>query len=572
MLLRVSKVAAILAISNLVVACGGGGGAGTPGVPPAPQPTQTAQGDLASVTWEMQWASKKPSAIGRGPLYLAPTARSASIQTLSVGGAAGAQIQYINAPQTTLTFEAVKGLDTFLIKTYDEQNGQGNVLSTADVTQNITTAQSASGNANVIATTLNGVIASLAASIAYPNGATGFQIGSSGNATVIVTAYDADGNAILETVPGATSDFNTPIHVALADSQGALTLASTLLQTTSTTPPSTTLSYNGGALVQGASLTASATVTATATASATVTSASAPVAIMPLVTTYCGSGTPGNVGGSCSGAEFNYPEGVAVDAAGRIYVADEVNGAVRVISGGAVSTAFSSVPFPSSVAVDLSGNVWIGGGSGAVLEGAPGQVSLSAYLVAFDTDSRLGVAVDTAGNAYVAVEFEQVILKITPAGVVTTVAGAPGQYAFINGNGSAAAFAGPNGVAVDAAGNVYVADTGNNAIRKIDPSGNVTTLAGGGPLVPGNLNGNGTAAEFNAPCGVAVDAAGNVYVADTGNNAIRRIDTSGNVTTLSGASQPFPVTFNSPQGVAVDSAGNVYVADSANNVIREIQQ
>ena len=131
------------------------------------------------------------------------------------------------------------------------------------------------------------------------------------------------------------------------------------------------------------------------------------------------------------------------------------------------------------------------------------------------------MAVDSAGNVYVADSNNVTIRKITPGGVVSTLAGLAGQYGSADGTGSAARFNNPNGVAVDSAGNVYVADTCNYTIRKITPGGVVSTLAG----LAGNrgsADGTGSAARFFSPQGVAVDSAGNVYVADTGNHTIRK--------------------------------------------------
>jgi streptogramin lyase len=168
------------------------------------------------------------------------------------------------------------------------------------------------------------------------------------------------------------------------------------------------------------------------------------------------------------------------------------------------------------------------------------------------------------------------IRKISPAGVVTTLAGT-GSTGAVNGNGTSASFNYPYGVAVDGSGNVYVADTVNHLIRKISPSGVVTTLAG----TVGNsgaVNANGTSASFYFPFGVAVDGSGNVYVADQGNHLIRKISPSGDVTTLAGdAGSTGAVngngtlaSFNSPAGVAVDGSGNVYVADRNNHLIRRV--
>ena len=170
------------------------------------------------------------------------------------------------------------------------------------------------------------------------------------------------------------------------------------------------------------------------------------------------------------------------------------------------------------------------------------------------------------------------ILKITPAGVVTTLAGSPGQAGSADGTGSAARFKDPEGVAVDSAGNVYVADTGNDTIRMITPAGKVTTLAGS-PGQAGSADGTGPNAQFNEPEGVAVDSVGDIYVADTGNDTIRMMMPGSQYSTMTWGTAGKPgsadgpgidALFNRPEGVAVDSAGNVYVADTGNDTIRKI--
>lgn len=182
------------------------------------------------------------------------------------------------------------------------------------------------------------------------------------------------------------------------------------------------------------------------------------------------------------------------------------------------------------------------------------------------------VDVDSAGNLYIADTLNYRIRKVTPAGVVTTLAGS-GANGFANGTGTAATFYGPKGIAVDSSGNVYVSDSWNNAIRKITPAGVVTTLAGG---AYGSANGTGAAAQFGYPEGIDVDASGNVYVADTLNNRIRKITPAGVVTTFAGNTQGYAegtttsALFNQPYGVAVDSAGNVYVSDTANYRLRKL--
>jgi streptogramin lyase len=186
------------------------------------------------------------------------------------------------------------------------------------------------------------------------------------------------------------------------------------------------------------------------------------------------------------------------------------------------------------------------------------------------------VAVDSAGNVYVADTGNSTIRKVTPAGIVTTLAGLAGSLGSADGTGSAAQFSHPSGVAVDTAGNLYVADFDNYTIRKVTPTGMVTTLAGL-PGYAGSADGTGSAARFNAPTGVAVDSASNVYVADTYNDTIRRVTPAGVVMTLAGLALKAgsadgtgtAARFNAPTGVAVDSAGNVYLADYSNNTIRK---
>ena len=185
-----------------------------------------------------------------------------------------------------------------------------------------------------------------------------------------------------------------------------------------------------------------------------------------------------------------------------------------------------------------------------------------------------GVAVDSAGNVFVADTWNHTIRKVTSGGVVTTLAGWAGQSGTNDGKGSAARFSYPSGVAVDSAGNVYVADFGNHTIRKMTSGGVVTTLAGW-PEASGTNDGPGDVARFYYPQGVAVDSAGTVFVADRLNHTVRKVTSGGMVTTLGGSAElsgtnagpGSTARFNSPYGVAADSAGNLYVADTYNHRI-----
>ena len=262
--------------------------------------------------------------------------------------------------------------------------------------------------------------------------------------------------------------------------------------------------------------------------------------------------------GTGSAARFYGPTGVAVDSAGNIYVADFGNQVIRKIS-------------PANVVTTLAGNASITNQWGPIGGFADGTGRAARFF------NPSGVAVDSAGNVFVADTYNYIIRKVTPAGVVTTLAGSPGTYGSADGTGSAARFKNPSGLTVDSNGNIYVADTGNFTIRKVTPAGVVTTLAGS-TGAGGSIDGTGSVARFFEPTGVSVDSAGNVYVADYGNSTIRKVTPAGMVSTLVGSPGVFggadgmgsAAQLNLPRGVAVDNAGNVYVADSRNNTLRKV--
>jgi DNA-binding beta-propeller fold protein YncE len=264
------------------------------------------------------------------------------------------------------------------------------------------------------------------------------------------------------------------------------------------------------------------------------------------VTTFAGtSGQRGGTDGTGSAARFYVPKGVSTDGIGNIYVADTGNSTIRKITPeGVVSTVAGSPSFP------------------------PGSSNGMASLARFN--HPYGLAVDAGANVYVADTVNNTIRKVTPEGIVTTLAGTPGQQGFADGAGPNASFFRPYEVAVDGSGgNIYVSDTDNNTIRKITPDGVVTTFAGS-PGSFGSDDGQGSAASFISPEGVATDRSGNVYVADSGNYTIRKITPSGVVSTLAGLAGNAGnrngtgnvARFAGPSGVACDRTGNIYVFDS----------
>ena len=273
--------------------------------------------------------------------------------------------------------------------------------------------------------------------------------------------------------------------------------------------------------------------------------------------------SPGSADGTNGAAQFNAPSYVTVDSAGSLYVADWKNATIRKMA-----------PVGADwVVTTLAGEA-----------GSPGSADGTGSDARFGGPS--GITMDSADNLYVVDGKNQTIRKLMPVGTdweVTTLAGETGSPGSADGTGSDARFDWPAGVTVDQAGNLYVADSNNNAIRKLTPVGAdwvVTTLAGKAGS-PGSANGTNRAARFDCPTDVAVDGAGNLYVADLGNGTIRKatpVGTNWVVTTLAGKAGAFgsadgtngAARFYLPCALAVDRAGNLYVMDGANNTIRKV--
>jgi sugar lactone lactonase YvrE len=334
-----------------------------------------------------------------------------------------------------------------------------------------------------------------------------------------------------------------------------------------------------------------------------------------VVTTLAGSaGNYGNADGTGTAAQFDHPDGLAIDTSGNVFVADTYNCTIRKItSTGVVSTLAGSpgaqgsvdatgtnarFALPEDVAVDSSGNVYVAdtinytirkvtpAGVVTTLAGSTGTAGWQdATGTAALFDNPIGLTIDSKSNLYVADASNDVIRKITSAGVVTTIAGIAGYAGNIDATGTAALFNQPEGIAADSAANLYITDTGNETIRMVTSAGAVTTLAGFAGI-KGHVDGTGSAAQFSSPSGLSVDNSGNVYVADAGNNTIRKVSSNGKAyTTFSGVVTTFAgsagnagyadstgsaAQFNGPTGLNLDSQGNLYVTDVGNNTIRKI--
>jgi sugar lactone lactonase YvrE len=312
-------------------------------------------------------------------------------------------------------------------------------------------------------------------------------------------------------------------------------------------------------------------------------------AVTALLPTNSGGAVPagGSTNATGPAASFNNPTGIAVDASGNVYVAETPNHVIRKISSAGVVSIFAgseigdagstnglgtaaSFSSPYGLAVDAAGNVYVADlgnnkirkitpeGLVSDFAGSGAEGSTNGTSIAASFKGIIAVAADASGNVYVSDSGNHLIRKITSGGVVTTLANLVADT-------SDPSSSNISGIAVDASGNVYAAEFNSNIIRKITPGGVVTTFAGSG--TNGSANGTGIAASFQGPLGLGVDAFGNVFAADLGNNKIRKITPTGVVSDFAGSGTGSVASLWSPTGVAVDASGKVCVADYATSNI-----
>jgi uncharacterized protein (TIGR03437 family) len=321
------------------------------------------------------------------------------------------------------------------------------------------------------------------------------------------------------------------------------------------------------------------------------------------IATFAGNNTGGYLGdaGAATAAELNNPLGLALDSKGNLYIADSSNSRVREVAGGTISTvagngtagflgdkaAATSAELynPSGVAVDSSGNIYIADTSNWVIRKVAGG-NITTYAgdntlggggggdhgLAINAQLAIptGLAVDAAGNLYIAdTGTNSIRIVAASTGIITTLS--IGSFNLKS----------PRAVAVDAAGDVYIADTGNGRILKVAPAGSITrttTVAGTGVNGYSGDGGPATSAQLSSPAGVAADAAGNVYIADTNNQRIRMVSAAtGIITTVAGTGRSgyagdggpsASAQLSFPRGILLDASGNIYISDAQNNVIR----
>jgi uncharacterized protein (TIGR03437 family) len=465
------------------------------------------------------------------------------------------------------------------------------------------------------------------------------QVTVSGGGSASATARDSTSIAARIPTPTTTTLAANPTSIS---STASTTLTATVTADSGNGTPTGTVTFNlggtalGSATLAGAGGAAQATLVASGSSQLAVggnsitanyggdanySGSSSPAATVTVtgsaiaapgytIGTVAGNGTGGfsGDGGQAISAELYFPAGVTVDSAGNLFIADAVNSRIRKVTpegtigtvagngtlgftgdGGPATAAELNVPI--GVAVDSAGNLYIadtennvvrkvtpGGTIGTVAgNGTPGYSGDGGPATAAELDEPSGLAIDGAGNLYIADDTS--VRKVTPAGTISTVAGTGIEgYSGDGGPGTLAELNEPGDVAVDSAGNLYIADFRNQRIRKVTPAGTIGTVAGNGAAGFGGDGGPATSAELWGPTGVAVDGAGDIFIADRNNTRIRMVTPAGTIGTVAGngtagfSGDGGPATLaemQEPGAIALDGAGDLFIADAQANRIRK---
>lgn len=404
------------------------------------------------------------------------------------------------------------------------------------------------GNTNIRKITANGVVSTVAGKAGVSGGGDGSGADALFSANLRGIVVDASGTIFVTDARTVRSITQTGVVTTITGTTDQVGAQDGDIETaTFTELNGITIDSSGNLYVTDGGFVPGSILSNTANISASVRKITPDGTVTTLAGTGGGSfdAVLGFADGAGAQARFRYPQGIAIDSAGNLYVADRGNHAIRRIS--------------QVTAADGTTQATVSTVAGTPNEpGSADGIIANARFVA-----PSGIAAGADGNLYVTDQTHHTIRKIVPGNNVTTLAGAAPRTGSADGTGSAALFNGPLGIARDASGNLYVADSGNHTIRRIAPNGAVTTVAGAAGQT-GSTDGSGSAARFNLPRDVATDPTGNVFISDDfTNNLIRRLTPAGAVTT-------FVSQLVEPQGVAVDRNGNVYVADRGADLVRKI--
>lgn len=500
----------------------------------------------------------------------------------------------------------------------------GNASATKVVTVNPATSVASISGASTVCTGVNitltntttgGTWSSSAPTKASVSSAGVVRGNAAGTATISYAVTGACGNTV---VTKAVTVNAAPTVSAITGTSSVAAGASTTLTSTGTTWSSSntsiaTVNASTGVVTGIAAGTATITCSATNTCGTTyvtyAVTVAAPAASTYGISTYAGTGTLGfsGDGGAASSAQFSYPYAVAASSTGNVYVVDQLNNRIRKItSAGIISTIAGTGTYgntgdggaataatlanPQGVAVDAAGNVYVAdygnnrirkisttgiisnfAGSGTGIDGGAATTA--------DVYHPAAVAVDASGNVYIAETGNNRVRKVNTSGIISTIAGTGvSGYSGDAGAATAAKLSSPYGVTVDASGNVYIADLGNNRIRKVS-GGVISTVAGTGVAGFSGDGGAATSANINTPYGMTMDASGNMYICDYNNFRIRRVSATCTISTIAGTGNPAYggdggmatlADLNRPTGIAVDASGNIYVADNNNQRVRKL--